>query len=62
VCSSDLTGLYYAGKTDLAKKIAKRYCDGVRLGGSPFFGVAPGFMGSWGAASFQALANLFCNM
>jgi len=56
------TGLYYAGKTDLAKKIAKRYCDGVRLGGSPFCGVAPGFMGSWGAASFQALANLFCNM
>ena len=56
------TGLYDSGKVDLAKKIAKRYCDGVKLGGSPFFGAAPGFMGSWGAASFQVLANLCCNM
>ena len=57
-----ITGLYDAGKVDLAKKLAKRYCDGVKTGGSPFFGLMPGFTGSWGAAVFQVLANLYCNM
>ncbi len=56
------TGLYAAGKTELAKRIARRFCDGIKQGGSPFFAVMPGFMGSWGAAGFQILANLACNM
>ena len=56
------TGLYAAGKTELAKEISRRFCDGMKLGGSPFFGVMPGFMGSWGAAGFQILANVACNM
>lgn len=56
------TGLYAAGKTDLAKEIARRFCDSMKLGGSPFFSVMPGFSGSWGAAGFQILANLACNM
>ena len=56
------TGLYSAGKTELAKEIARRFCDGMKLGGSPFFGIMPGFAGSWGAAGFQILANLVCNM
>ena len=56
-----ITGLYDAGKVELAKKLAKRYCDGVKTGGSPFFGLMPGFAGSWGAAIFQVLANLYSN-
>ena len=56
------TGLYAAGKTELAKEISHRFCDGMKLGGSPFFGVMPVFMGSWGAAGFQILANVACNM
>lgn len=55
------TGLYAAGKMELAKEIARRYCDGMKLGGSPFFATMPGFAGSWGAAAFQILANLACN-
>ncbi len=56
------TGLYAAGKTELAKEIARRFCDGMKLGGSPVFGVRPGFSGSWSPAAFQVLANLTCNM
>ncbi len=56
------TGLYAAGKTELAKEIARRFCDGMKLGGSPVFGVRPGFSGSWSPAAFQVLANLACNM
>ncbi len=57
-----ITGLYDAGKEELARKLAKRYCDGMKTGGSPFFGLMPGFVGSWGAATFQVLANLCCNL
>ena len=56
------TGLHAAGKEELAKEIARRFCDGMKLGGSPFFAIMPGFSGSWGAAGFQILANLAFNM
>ena len=55
------TGLYAAGKVDTAKKIAKRFCDGMKRGGSPYFGIMPGFSGSWSPAAFQILSNLLCN-
>lgn len=56
-----ITGLYDAGKVELAKEMARRVCDGMKLGGSPYFGVMPVFAGSWGAATFQILADLCCN-
>lgn len=56
------TGLYAAGKKDLAKEIARRFCDGAKFGGSQYYAVMRGFFGSWGAAAFQILADLECNM
>ena len=56
------TGLYYAGQKELAKEIARRYIDGVKMGGSPFYGVRPGIAGSWPAAGFQFMANLAYNL
>lgn len=56
-----ITGLYDAGKTDFAKELAHRVCNGMKLGGSPYFNVRPGFAGSWGAACFQILSDLYCN-
>ncbi len=53
------TGLYLAGKTELAKKAAKAYCDGLKT--VPNFYYAGGFIGSWAAAAFQILADLYAN-
>lgn len=63
-----LTGLYDAGKTELAKKIALRYCTAMRDGGltmmvSPFTGARGGmFNGSWPSCAYIALANLCSNL
>ena len=56
------TGLYFAGKQELAKEIAQRYIDGVKMGGSPFYGVRSGIAGSWPAAGFQFMANMALNL
>ena len=55
-------GLYEAGKIDLAKKIARRYCQAVKDGGfslliNPFRG-ALGGGGTWTAAAYIFLADL----
>ena len=55
------SGLYEAGEKELAKMIAQRYCDGVKMGGSVYYGVRGGFTGSWVAAGFQVLADLARN-
>nr|MCR5809600.1 hypothetical protein [Clostridiales bacterium] len=56
-----ITGLFDAGEKELAKKLAKRFCDGVKMGGSSYYGVRGGFSGSWGASAFQILADLAHN-
>ena len=56
-----ITGLYDAGEKELAKKLARRFCDGIKMGGSSYYGVRAGFTGSWGASAFQILANLAQN-
>jgi hypothetical protein len=55
-------GLYEAGKIDLAKKIARRYCQAVKDGGfslliNPFRG-ARGGGGTWAACAYIFLADL----
>jgi putative isomerase len=63
-----VTGLYDAGKEELAKKIAMRYCTTMRDGGiamliNPLAGArGPGFSGSWPACAYVALANLCSNL
>jgi len=57
------TGLYDAGKTKLAKLIAKRYCTAMKDGGiafmmNPFYGSRGGFGGSWPACAYAVLAEL----
>jgi len=54
-----ITGLYRAGKTELAKKLARRYMDGLKKIPNLFY--AGGFIGSWAAAVFQVLADMVCN-
>ena len=54
------TGLYLAGKTEQAKRTAKIFCDGLRT--TPNFYYANGFIGTWTAAAFQILANMYSNM
>ncbi len=54
------TGLYMAGKEEQAKRTAKIYCDG--LGKVPNFYYSNGFIGTWAAAAFQILANIYSNM
>ncbi|MBR6323224.1 MAG: hypothetical protein IKR59_10160 [Lachnospiraceae bacterium] len=54
------TGLYLAGKKDQARRAAKLYCDGLKTAGSFYY--AGGFIGTWAAAAFQILANLYSNM
>jgi len=54
-----ITGLYNAGKKELAKKLAKVYCDGLKKVPTHFY--AGGFIGSWAAAAFQILANVAVN-
>ena len=56
-----ITGLYDAGETELAKKLARRFCDGIKMGGSAYYGVRAGFSGSWVASAFQVLANIAQN-
>ena len=62
-----LYGLYDAGKEQLAKKIALRYCTAIKDGGfamvmDPFAGArGAGFSGSWPATAYIALADLCCN-
>ncbi len=56
-----LTGLYEAGYRNFAKEVAKRFCDGMKMGGSRYYGVQGGFVGSWGAAGFQVLGDLAIN-
>ena len=62
-----ITGLFDAGKTELARKAAMRYCRGMRDGGltmvvSPFNGARGGlFNGSWPSCAYIALAEL-CGM
>ena len=55
-----VTGLYMAGKKELARKAAKFYMDG--LGKTPNYYYSNGFTGSWAAAAFQVLANIYSNM
>ena len=56
------TGLFFAGKKELAQEIARRFVDGVVNGGSPYYGVRPGLSGSWPSAGFQFMANLAFNL
>ena len=53
------TGLYMAGKEEQARRAAKIFCDG--LGKVPNFYFANGFVGTWTAAAFQILANIYSN-
>lgn len=55
-----ITGLYMAGKKEQAKRAAKIFCDG--LGKVPNYYYGGGFIGTWAAAAFQILANLYSNM
>ncbi len=63
-----VTGLYDAGKQELAKMIAMRYCTAMRDGGismliNPLAGVrGPSFSGSWPSCAYVALANLCSNL
>ncbi len=63
-----ITGLYDAGKVDLAKKLAMRYCAALRDGGlatfvNPFFGARGSILhGSWASCAYIALANLCSNL
>ncbi|MDR1802396.1 MAG: NAD(P)H-binding protein [Treponema sp.] len=57
------TGLFDAGKTELAKKIAARYCRTIKDGGfimliNPFKGIAGRPGGSWAACAYLLLADL----
>ena len=54
------TGLYLAGREEQAREAAKIYCDGLRRRPTHFYN--NGFIGSWAAAAFQILANLYSNM
>jgi len=54
-----ITGLYHAGKTELAKELAKVYCDGLDKVPTHFY--AGGFIGSWAACAFRILADLAVN-
>lgn len=53
------TGLYMAGKEEQARRAAKIFCDG--LGKVPNYYYAGGFVGTWSAAAFQILADLYSN-
>ena len=55
------TGLYRAGKVELAKKTAKAYCDGLVRPETPYYPSSFRFDGSWPASAFQILADLYCN-
>ena len=62
-----LTGLYDAGKTELAKKIALRYCRTLKDGGfnlmiNPLQGNFGGFGCSWPACAYIVLADMYSNM
>ena len=63
-----VTGLYDAGKQELAKKIAMRYCNAIRDGGismmiNPLGGMrGMSFSGSWPACAYITLANLCSNL
>ena len=63
-----ITGLYDAGKVDLAKTLAMRYCAALRDGGlatfvNPFFGARGSILhGSWASCAYIALANLCSNL
>jgi putative NADH-flavin reductase len=57
------TGLYDAGKVELAKKIARRYCQTVKDGGfimliNPFRGTMGMSGGSWTACAYIILSEL----
>ena len=56
-----ITGLYSAGKTELAKEAARRYCRGVLGADTPFYPAQAGFPASWNATAFQILSDLACN-
>ncbi len=56
-----ITGLYSAGKTELAKEAARRYCRGVLGAETPFYPAQAGFPASWNASAFQILSDLACN-
>jgi putative NADH-flavin reductase len=58
-----ITGLYDAGKQELARKIASRYCQTVKDGGfimliNPFAGTMGMSGGSWTACAYIILAEL----
>ena len=62
-----LTGLYDAGKEELAKKIAQRYCRTMKDGGfnmivNPLQGNFGGFGCSWPACAYIILADMYSNM
>ncbi len=62
-----LTGLYDAGKEDLAKKVALRYCTSLKDGGlnmiiNPLQGNFGGFGCSWPACAYVVLADLYSNL
>ena len=54
------TGLYLSGKEKQAKRAAKIFCDGLKK--IPNYYYAGGFIGTWTAAAFQILANLYSNL
>ncbi len=54
------TGLYLSGRTEQAKRAAKLFCDGLKKAPNHYYG--GGFIGTWSAAAFQILANLYANM
>lgn len=59
------TGLYSAGKTELAKLISQRYCQAMKDGGismlmSPFMGSMGAFGGTWPACAYIIMAGI-CN-
>jgi len=56
-----ITGMYNAGYKEIAKNLAHRFCKGVKMGGSSYYGVRPGFSGSWTASAFQILADVAHN-
>ncbi len=52
------TGLFWAGKTELAREAARRYCGALLQPVSPVWPAERGFSGSVTAAAFQLLAAL----
>ena len=57
-----ITGLYMAGKTELAKEAARCYMNGCVRPESPYYPAGYRFNGSWPAAAFQILGDICFNL